>query len=91
MAEEWARGEAEYFDRIRVQGFMLVLGSRADAACERLDKAVNALHRARAAAERALADARRETEFAELYGRMVGRGDSDDYAEIAALLEEQFG
>lgn len=89
--EEWSELESVWWDRVRVLGFTVALGTRADAACDRAERAVNLMLDARRKAERALADAQKATELAELSTRMIARNDEDEFARFAAQLEEAFG
>lgn len=89
--EEWAALESSWWDRVRVLGFTVALGTRADAACERAERAVSLLIDARARAVRALADAHKAAELAELSARMISRNDEDEFARFAAQLKEALG
>lgn len=88
--EEWSALESSWWDRVRVLGFTAALGTRADAACDRAERAVNTMLLARTAAERALADANKAVELAELSTRMIARNDEDEFARFAAQLAEAF-
>ncbi len=78
-------------DRMRVKGYALATLRLAEMAAAELEKAVDALERARRKAERAKKAVDAAFEEAELVARVVVANDPEWNAEVAQCLEECFG
>jgi histidinol-phosphate/aromatic aminotransferase/cobyric acid decarboxylase-like protein len=71
VAQAWADFEQEWADRARLKGFALACAEQAVASREELERAVDAVQRARKRAERALVKFKRDVELAEHQARIV--------------------
>ena len=84
-------GRQERVDRIRVRGYGVACVERAKALSVQVERAVDALTRAREDAERTAMDFEFAMEQAEMVARVIASDDAAWTSEVAASLEELFG
>jgi hypothetical protein len=88
---DWYAQEQARVNRIRVRGYALACAKRVTVAKEELERRITLMLRARADAERALAELLRLVEHTEDMIRVVIRNDPVEFDELAQELEELEG